>query len=210
MDLPAVVAEAPSGWVAVDLPAPTLGQGSGAALTQWSASAAFATQSPSEGPILLAGCVATPIPGWVEDMRPAVEWRTLSLASSAAERIVGAPFEARNEGPLRVLRPAGAADGPSLGVMRTFVGWDGRKVLSCFVTCAEAARSAGQTPRACDASVESAGLVGSTAPPPAGFMLEALTWAVHRPSSAVRWAGLLTFCGCAAAVLSRRRPRSRV
>lgn len=205
------VAESPPGWLAADVARPALGGGSGATLTQWSA-----LGSP-DGDVLLLGCVATPIPGWVEDMRPSVQGRTTSFAASSAEKIVGAPIASTDEGGHLALRLAGTSDNPSpsdgpprLGVARTFVGWQGDAVVTCFAACARSHTSKRAGARACDASVEGARLEGGTDPPPPGLTLGAVTWAIHHPSTAVLWGGVLTFFFGLIAVVARRRPRSRI
>lgn len=206
---PSVDAEAPPGWIATEIPRPALGGGSGATLTQWSA-----RRSPASGEVLLVGCVATPIPGWVEEMRPAVQARTLALTTTSAERVVGIAVETREEGGRLFLRPVGATDDLAhVGVSRTFIGWSQREVVTCFATCGTPQLPdlpAQRAARACDATVDQARLAGSTDAPPPGLALGAVTWAVHHPSKTVLWGGLLTFFAGAVAVLSRRRPRSRI
>jgi hypothetical protein len=203
---PSVATESPPGWIATEIPRPALGGGSGATLTQWSA-----LRSPASSDVLLLACVATPIPGWVEDMRPSVEARTLAFASSSAERIVGVAVETHDEGGQLALRPVGATDDvPRMGVTRTFLGWTGSEVVTCFATCARPQAPDPRRPRACDVSVARARLEGGAAPPAPGLALGAVTWAVHHPSKTVLWGGLLTFFVGAVAVVSRRRPRSRI
>ncbi len=202
---PSVAVEPPAGWIAADVDRPALGGGSGATLTQWSAVAS------AEGDVLLLGCVATPIPGWVEDMRPSVQGRTIGFAASSGEKIVGAPIASHDEGGRLLLRLAGTSDeAPRVGVARTFMGWNGDRVVTCFVACARPFASKSVGPRACDANVDAARLVGGTDPPPPGLTLSAVTWGVHHPSLTVLWAGVVTFFVGVIAVVSRRRPRSRI
>ena len=179
----------------------------GSAFTQWNAS-----RSPVTKQTLLLGCVATPIPGWVDDMRPAVEARTLALLDASAERAVGVPVETRSASGHLSLRTVGAPEGaPFVGIARTFVGFGERDVVTCFAACVAPRGSADATsPRACDASVLAAHLEGDRAPPPSGVVLGALTWAVHHPATAVRWGAVLTFALGVLAVVSRRRPRTRI
>lgn len=205
MAAPSVVAEPPPAWIAVEVARPALGGGSGATLTQWSALGS------GDGDVFLLGCVATPIPGWVEDMRPSVQGRTTSFAASSGEKIVGAPIESRNESGHLALQLAGTSDrAPQVGVARTFVGWNGDDVVTCFAACARSHTSKSVSARACDASVDGARLEAGTEPPPPGLGLGAVTWAVHHPSSTVLWGAVLTFFVGAVAVVSRRRPRSRI
>ena len=215
MNAPPVVvgaAEPPPGWVEASVAQPPIGAGSGATFTQW-----FAWRSPSTDETLLVGCVATPIPGWVEDMRPTVDYRTVSLMNASAERVVGAPVETRDATGHFSLRPVGAPeDVPRVGIGRTFVGWSEHDVVTCFAACAvpaargaAAARTA-STSRACDASVLAARLEGSASPPPPGLVLGAATWAVHHPSTAVAWGAVFVVALGTMAVALRRRPRSRI
>src|SRR5689334_1633719 len=99
MLVPSVAAEPPPGWTATEVARPVLSGGAGATLTQWSA-----MKAPTTPEALLLGCVATPIPGWVEDMRASVEARTLSLTSSSAERLAGIDLASRPEGDRLVFR----------------------------------------------------------------------------------------------------------
>ncbi len=204
---PSVATEPPPGWVVADVAQPAIGGGSGATFTQWNASRSLAT-----GDVLLLGCVATPIPGWVEDMRPSVQARTTSLMAASTERIVGSQVETSEDTLALALRPVGAPRGtPPVGSARTFVGWDAHAVVTCFAVCARpAASSCGTASRECDASVVNARLVGGTVAPPPGLALGALTWAVHHPTKTVAFASVVTFAVGVLAVLLRRRPRSRI
>jgi hypothetical protein len=179
---------------------------SGSVFTQWSA-----WRSPATRQTLLLGCVATPIPGWVEDMRPTVDARTIALLDTSAERVVGAPVETRAVPGHLALRAVGAPEGaPWVGIGRTFVGFGEHEVLTCFAACAVPKDGAGTAARACDASVLAARLEGDRAPPPSGIVLGGLTWAIHHPATAVTWGGVLAFALGVVAVVSRRRPRSRI
>lgn len=178
---------------------PPLGGGSGATVTQWDA-----TRSLDGDGTLLLGCVETPIPGWVEDMRPATDARTVALMHGSAERVIGFPIEVRDEAGHFYLRPVGAPeDAPRIGLARTFVGWNEGSVAACFAICAGPRRR-------CDASILGAHLEGSVGPPPPGMVLGAITWAVHHPSQTVTWGGALAFALGVIAIASRRRPRSRL
>jgi hypothetical protein len=217
MQLPSVwvrATEPPPGWTdtTTELTPPAIGSASGSTFTQWGA-----LRSPVNGETFLVGCVATPIPGWVDDMRPTVDYRTVSLMNAAAERIVGVPLEGRDAAGHFSLRPVGAPeDAPRVGIARTFVGWDEHDVVTCFAACARGragpsvAPGDGEGPRGCDASVLTARLEGSKAPPSPGVVLGAVTWAVHHPSPTVLRGGALVFVAGALAVALRRRQRSRI
>lgn len=184
MSVPSVAAETPIGWRGTEIPRPALAGASGASVTQWTAWRA----PDARGETLLLGCVATPIPGWVEDMRPAVEARANGLAGASADRLAG-------------------GDGASH--TRTFLGWTRDDVVTCFATCAAPKATAGGA-RACDASVDAARLVDSAPPPPSGLALGGLTWAIHHPSNAVLGGGVSVFFLAVVAMRTRRRPRSRI
>lgn len=188
-------AEPPAGWRATEIPPPALGGGSGARLAQWAAH-----RSP-DGDVLLVGCVSTPIPGWVEDMRGAVEARAFALTASSIEKIVGQDLTAHEEDGHVAHR---TADGSVRAVSRTFVGWNGPAVVTCFATCV------GPAARGCDRQVDEASLGGGTAPPPPGLALGLVTWAVHHPTQTVVGASVLVFFAGVIAVAARRRPRSRI
>ncbi len=212
--IPQVAFEPPPGFVVIpqvasEIAPPPIGGGSGARFTEWKASRSALT-----GDVLLAACVATPIPGWVDDMRPFVDARTTAITSASAERVVGVPVETREVegGGHFYLRPVGAPpDSPRVGIARTFVGWDRTDVVTCFVTCATPKGVArGTAARGCDSSVLTARLEGGSGPPPPGIVLSAVTWAVHHPSAAVTWGVSLAFALGVVAVVSRRRQRSRI
>lgn len=212
MFVPSVATEPPPGFIeaATAVAQPPIGgrdSPTGSVFTQWDAS-----RSPVTKQTLLLGCVATPIPGWVDDMRPTVEARTLALLDASAERAVGVPVETRSTSGHLSLRTVGAPEGaPFVGIARTFVGFGQHDVMTCFAACVVPRDSAdASSPRACDRSVLSAHLDGDRAPPPSGIVLGALTWAVHHPATAVTWAGVLTFALGVVAVASRRRPRTRI
>jgi len=207
-----VAAPAPAGFAdaTADVIKPAIGgpdSPSRSVFTQWSAA-----RLPGAKPTLLLGCMATPIPGWVEDMRPTVDARTLTLLDASAERVAGAPIEARATSGHWELRTVGAPpDAAPVGIGRTFVGFGERDVITCFAACVVSKGNADTaTTRSCDASVVAAHLDGDHAPPPAGLVLGALTWGVHHPAAALGWGGVATFALGVLAVASRRRPRSRI
>jgi hypothetical protein len=190
---PRVVADA-SSWPPANVAPPKLTGTAGAELTQF---AAFRNAAST----LTFGCVATPIPGWVEDMRPSVEGRTVALAGASAALAAGHPIDARSNGrggfDLRDVRELGK-DPPPIGNAKTFLGFDAHRVHTCFATCIGAD---------CASVVDGAHLEGSDAPPPPGIALASATWAVHHPRPfATGGAVTLVLLG-AALVITRRKPR---
>lgn len=145
------------------------------------------------------GCVATAIPGWVEDMRPAIEGRTVALAGAAAEKLVGAPVDLRKEGDAFELRRADAVAGPATGRARTWVAFDERAVVTCFAVADGAAARV----------VDGARLEGGTPPPAPGLALAGVTWAVHHPRPFAYGASATLAVVAALLVVTRPRPRFR-
>ena len=194
-------------WDAAPVGPPVLGGGAGATFTQWDA-----TASAKSGDALLLGCVETPIPGWVEDMRQAVQARTRTLASTSLERIVGVPVDTRDaDGHFDIRYAGGPEDAPRVGIARTFIGWSEGAVVTCFAACATPKRVArADIGRACDASVAGARLEGGSAAPAPGLVLGAVTWGVHHPGATVMWCSVLAFALAVLAVVFRRKPRCRI
>ena len=212
---PVIVADPPPGWVQTEIAPPRIAENAGAELTSFRAH-----RSADGREALVSGCVAVPIPGWVEDMRPAVEARTTALAGAATQRITGVPMDARvaaqpaADGASRFdLRAASDLAGPSIGIARTFVAFDASRVFSCFVTCAlenhQANPGEGDAgPLGCASAVGAANLQGSHPPPTPGLLLRTATWAVHHPRPTALGGGLLLLLLSVAAVVGRRRPRA--
>jgi hypothetical protein len=199
---PDVTLVAPSAWIpAADVAPPKIT--SAAALTSFRALA-----SPAGDAFLVTGCVAASIPGWVEDMRPAVEGRTIALLGAATEKAAGFPIDARPRGGgLFALRPAAKLDGPPIGVGRPFVGFDASHVVTCFASCV------GKTPKdllGCESAVADAHLSPDPPPPPPGLFLGSVTWAVHHPRPFARGSAVLLLIGVVLALVFRPRPRSRI
>lgn len=206
MILPYVAAEPPPGWLPAEIAAPRIAESAGAELTSFRAS-----HPANDVAALVSGCVGTPIPGWVEEMRPAVEGRTTALAGAAAERITGVPMDARPDGNGGFsLRPASDLQGRPIGTARTFIGFDAARVFTCFVTCAaKSPAKAEDEPLGCEHRVEEATLDGSMPPPRPGLALRGVTWAVHNPRQAALGGGVLVVAAGVLAIITRRRPRWR-
>lgn len=199
---PDVALDAPSAWSpAVDVAPPRIT--SAATLTSFRALA-----SPSGDAVLITGCVAAGIPGWVEDMRPAVEGRTTALLGAATEKATGFPIDARPiDGGLFALRPATKLDGPPIGVGRPFVGFDASRVLTCFASCV------GRAPKealGCESVIARAHLSPDLPPPPPGIFLGSVTWAVHHPRSFAQGSAVLLTAAVVLALVFRPRSRSRI
>jgi hypothetical protein len=175
---------------------------------------------------LVAGCVATPIPGWVDDMRPSIEGRTVALAGAATERLLGGdfPIDARQsgDGKTLVLRSAKDLDqgpaAPIVGSARTFVGFDSSsRVFTCFAACASrsgsgsGSGSGSQNPVVvgCEAAVAGSRLEGSSEPPTPGLALRSVTWAVHHPRPFALGAAIFITSLAVLAIVRRPRPRFR-
>lgn len=166
---------------------------------------------------ILAGCVATPIPGWVEDMRPAVEGRTIALAGAACRRATHEPIETRAaDGALILHRVAPSGMDASanrapevLGIAKTFIGFDdSSRVVTCFAGCVT--KSIDTRPSApCDAAIRGAVLEGDRPPPRPSWLLEGVTWSIHHPRPFVATGAAIVSAIALLAIVSRRRPRFR-
>lgn len=193
--IPRVVVALPATWTRTEVPSPKISGSAGAELTSFEALRA----APDDRSIVTQGCVATPIPGWVEDMRQAVEGRTVALAGASAALAAGHPIDARPDGRGGFeLRDVRRLEEPPIGSAHTFVGFDAGHVHTCFATCIGAT---------CIAAVESARLEGSGPPPSPGIALSGVTWAVHHPRPFAIGVGVLLVLTGALAVALRRRPR---
>jgi hypothetical protein len=199
---PAVLAEPPPGWVeAAEIPRPPLGDAADATFLSFRAH-----RSPDGREARVLACVAAPIPGWVEDMRPSLEGRGVALAGAAAQRAAGRPIDARPEGDHLVLRIAGGGPEP-IGAARTFLGFsDDRRVVTCLAVCARTDDALGD----CVARVEEVRFTPGAPPPAPGAALSAVTWAVHHPGRTATTAGVLATAAAVLALVTRRRPRTRI
>jgi hypothetical protein len=203
--IPHVTAEPPSGWVAAEIASPKIAESAGAVMIDWRAA-----RSPEDSAAFVTGCVATPIPGWVEDMRPAIDARTTALAGASAAMITAAPIDMRADAreTLFVLRAANDLGGPPIGSARTFLGFDESRVFTCFATCADRPRAGAPRHDACARSVLTARLDGSSTPPRPGLGLRGVTWAVHHPRPTALGGGVIVLLAGILAIAARRRPRS--
>jgi hypothetical protein len=201
MPLPAVVADPPAHFAPAEIEAPPLDPASGGARTQGRA------WRSADGAAFVVGCIASPIPGWLEDMRPAVEARSLAVAGAATSAAIGTPVGAVRAADAFDLRSAADPDGPVLGRARTFLGFEGESVSTCFAACA--------APRAdvwygCSGALAGARLEGGGPAPAPGVALRGVAWAVHHPRHAGGAAAALAAVLTALAIVTRRTPRSRV
>ena len=163
------------------------------------------------------GCVATPIPGWVDDMRPTVDARTVALLDASAERVVGrARRDAQRRRAISRSGPSGRprARRPSGSAVRSSdsTSDDVRDVLRGLRRRRRREHADATTPRACDASVLAARLEGrprrrrpraSCSVPSRGPCI------TRRPCGHVGRRSS-SFALGVVAVASRRRPRSRI
>jgi hypothetical protein len=195
---PVVAVEPPPGWVAAEIARPPLAESSGAAWASWNA-----WRSPEKDGTLVTACFAAPVPGWVEDMRPAFTGRVVSLAGATGAQIAGFGVETFPHGDVLGLRASGG--GPTVGQTRTFIGFGGTNVHSCFAVCA----GPNAAPPACNEVVVQTRLVGGDAPPRPGLALQAVTWAVHHPSTTATTFAVVTLLGAVLAIATRRKPRAR-
>ncbi len=202
MTAPVVVAEPPAAWVAADVARPPIAESTGASWSSWSAS-----RSPGDEAAMVRACVAAPVPGWVEDMRPALANRTVALAAATAERVTGFPIETADAGAWLALHPVGRTE-PVLGATRTFLGFEGDSAFGCFVVCA-ARRQPNAAAAPCNEVVVRAQLEGGSPPPRPGVALRTVTWAVHNPRPTALAFGAVAVLAGAAAVATRRKPRAR-
>jgi len=145
------------------------------------------------------------------------------LTAAGAERIVGSPIELRDapDG-LLLVRVAGAPESATaVGTARMFLAFHDHALATCFAVCADARGAAGwpgpgpggagaPSTRACDGGTAAARVEGDTPPPRAGLLLDGVTWAVHHPTEAAAWSASLTAAAAVVALITRRKPRSRI
>jgi len=198
---PVLETEAPSAWVAADVARPPLAESSGATWASWNAWRSPTKEAPAG--TLVSACIAAPVPGWVDDMRPAFAARGVSLAGATAGTIAGFGVETFDDGDTFGLRAAGG--GPTIGHARTFLGFGGTNVHSCFVVCG----GPNGEPSACTEVVVRARLEGGDVPPRPGILLGAVTWAVHHPSTTATAFAAVVLLGAVVAIATRRKPRAR-
>jgi hypothetical protein len=202
MPAPFLAAEPPAAWVAADVARPPLAESSGAEWVSWNAWSA-----PEKEGTLVAGCFAAAVPGWVEDMRPAFSGRVVSIAGATGAQIAGFGVETFPvaEGARDSLGLRATGGGTTVGYTKTFLGFGGTNAYSCFVVCA----APNAAPPACNEVVVQTRLVDGDAPPEPGLALQAVTWAVHHPSTTATGFAVVTLVGAMLAIATRRKPRAR-
>lgn len=217
---PSVVVTPPEGWVAASIEAPKLAEGSHASFTEFRS-----WHSPDGLDVLAEGCVATPIPGWVEDMRDAVTSRTVGLVLTTANQISSEPLTVDlGVRPFRILalddknganEAAGRANHADRGRAQTFLGFSGSseaspRVFTCFSMCVRPTGAEGEAASACATRVAESRLEGSGEPPPPGIFLGTASWAVRHPADVFYGAVGAVALASVWAVAGRRKPRARI
>lgn len=200
---PLVRIEAPlppsAGGLALVPPVPS--EASGAVLRTFEA-----WKLPTEGAAVVVGCLSTPVPGWVEEMRQPVMARAEAWTAKLAEKVAGVPVELRGDGEVRKVHEVTA--GPK-GSARTFLTFEhegrGARVVTCGIACAGEDRAKDT----CEAVVRGSRVVGGSAPPAPTAGLAALSWAVRHPAPTAGATAGAAAALLLALVLFRRRPRSR-
>lgn len=193
-----MVADLPA-WEVIALPRPGLGEGADVAYTSYEA-----RRKEPNGPTLVNGCAAAPVPGWVEDMRLPVEHRGMNLLVVSAQIAMGDPVGTKSE-PEEMFSLW--ADGRRVGTARLGLGFDeGPRVFTCWLVCTQ---KDGNT-AACDDVVRTARFDQGLPPPPPGAALSVVTWAVHHPRVSAPVAGVVVVVLGALAVVLRKKPRARI
>ena len=200
MPLPHMVADLPA-WEVLSLPKPGLGEGADVAYTSYEA-----RRRDGASPTLVSGCVAAPVPGWVEDMRRPVEHRGMNLLVVSGQIATGEPVGTEGvpgqEGLFTLW-----SDGKRVGTARLGLGFDDEpRVFTCWLVCANKDGNTG----ACDDVVRTARFDSGDPPPPPGVALSVVTWAVHHPRTAAPAAGAVVVVLGALAVVLRKKPRTRI
>jgi hypothetical protein len=208
MEVPRVRAVLPSSWHPFELEPPPLSAASGARFDSW-----MAMRDVAGTPVFAAGCVATRIPGWVEDMRPSAEARVTGLAATTASRLLrrATHVVAERDGLLALRDPQSESSAVD-GFARTFLGFDESRLYACVAVCASRndVTAPATDANECARVIFDARLEGSHAPPRPGPMLAGVSAAVHHP-----WHALITALGLVLliailAIVTRRRPRSQL
>lgn len=205
MNVPTVALEPPPAWVRAEVDRVPLAEGSGATITQWDA-----WRSDDGASTLLAGCVQTPIPGWVEDLRPSVVSRARGVALAASERLAGRTVLPEGDGAsVQLLDATSRATIGSLASFLTFPrGPSAPAVATCFATCVDRHERLGD--RACAGAVASAVIVDGGPPPAPGLTLGAASWATHHGRVVVLGALLMVLTGGFLGIVTRSKPRARI
>lgn len=193
-----LVVVVPPGFSVGDLAPPDLSQSPQLALEQWGAARG------ASGDALAWACIAGDASSWNGDADDIAQGKLAELASSTAARMCGAPtpMHVTSSAHGGLERSLAADDG--LAVARTFVAFTPARAHGCFVACTQRA--------GCGDAVATAHVTGAlVSAPPAGFVLRALSLAVHHPHGALAGFGGILVVAAALAVATRpgkRRKRS--
>jgi hypothetical protein len=153
---------------------------------------------------VIAECFAAQVPGWSEELRGPVEGRTTAMLAATVERRLGLGVRVSYDPSSAGLTLHAVDDGRALAEGKTLLGFDGDAVHTCYVACVAPDATA------CRGAVRAATLRGGSAAPPPGILLASAAGVVRHPREAsAALVGVAIAIG-AAAVLTRRRPRTRV
>jgi hypothetical protein len=205
---PHVRATLPSSWRPFELEPPPLSAAVDARVDSWTA-----VRDATGMPAFAAGCVATRIPGWVEDLRPSAEARVTALAATAASRLLrrATHVAAERDGLLSLRGPQGEASTVD-GFARTFLGFDESRLYACVAVCASRydRTGTGADANECARVMVGARLEGSRAPPGPSPILAGISTAVHHPRHTLLIVLGLVLLVAALAIVTRKRPRARL
>ncbi|MCL2778534.1 MAG: hypothetical protein FWD73_11065 [Polyangiaceae bacterium] len=216
MILPTITFEPPRpppSWVATEIAQPALPGAGGSSFSSW-----VAQRSEDGQHTLVAGCVATPIPGWVEPMRRPAMARTTGLILATAERIVASPVVVTSDtGNVLELTVAGSPAGTRASAYaRRFIAFgdsaandNEHKIFTCYFVCGSKAADA-KPLDACAEIAARAELRGGALPPAPGLALSTIAWLVHHARQTVLGGGAVVATAGLLAIVTRRKPRARI
>ena len=208
--LPGIAFEPPPSWVAAEIAQPALAAAGGSSFSSW------VTQRSEDGQhALVAGCVATPIPGWVESMRGPAMARTTELVLATTERIVASPVVvASDTGNALELAVADSPEGTrAAAYARRFITFGDPNneptMFTCYFVCGSQVAKA-KPLAACADIAAHAELRGGARPPAPGLALSTIEWLVrHSRQTAVGGGAAVAIAGLLS-VVTRRKPRARI